>query len=230
MTDIESITDKIGLPNHMRISVDTFLDPSAEKDSYSVLLNPDSISVNHVVSHSVVRSMAGLENSVALGGVELQGMSVDLLFDSTGSLGKIPLVANESVLEQIDRFMNVVFCDPSQRKDPRWINIIWGDFQFDGFLEYANFTYSHFDSTGSPIRAKAKCSFRGGEVKTVESEQGLDLGIDLGIDIDYSRFKHGINAVQQYGNYISILSNQTVTNLPNSLRNLEELSRLIIKK
>ncbi len=231
MTDIESIADKIGLPNHMKISTIPGDSPETPKLSYSVLLNPNSISVSHGVDHSKLQANGDNKTEIATSGVRTDGLNIDLLFDSTGSLGKIPLVPIESVLEQIQRFMNVAFNDTVKMSEPRNLQIIWGDFQFKGHLESVSITYSHFDATGSPIRAKAACSFVGeDQIKTDASANKSGFEIDLGISIDYSRFKHGINAVQQYGSYISILSNQPLANLPNSLRNNDELSQLIIKE
>lgn len=228
MTDFESIADKIGLPNHMKITVDSESVPGEGKASYSVLVNPESINIDHFIDYSALYPVGTERPKLNFNGVHPQGMSLELFFDSTGSLGKIPLIPNETVLEQIENFMNVAFVDATQLTNPRSLNIVWGEFEYTGVLASLSIAYTHFDASGSPIRATASCKFVEGAQKFKAKPKSAPL-IDLGIEIDYAKFKHAINAVHNYGSYISVLSNQPLASLPKSLRLKEEVAKLIVK-
>lgn len=229
MTDFERIADKVGLPNHMKITVDSESVPGEGKASYSVLVNPESINIDHFIDYDAIRTTGTENNEYSYAGEQPQGMNLELLFDSTGSLGKIPLIPNQTVLEQIESFMSVAFVDSDQLTNPRSLYIVWGEFEFTGILASLSISYTHFDASGSPIRAIGSCRFIGGTPKfKAKPNQNAPL-IDLGIEIDYAKFKHAINAIHNYGSYISVLSNQPIANMPKSLRLKDEIAKLIVK-
>lgn len=231
MAESQTFGNRIGLTNHMQIRQ---LD-SPEK-AYTVLVNPSSYSVSHATCFDKSQSIQGTETYYAFNKVKPQSMSLELLFDSTGSLGQIPFNGNKSVLDQINDFFDIALIRDAQANENgekstvKQLQLIWGSMEFDGVLESVDINYSHFDPTGAPIRAKATCAFSGGifrfkktpPVENTTQEKPRKV-------VDYSKQKHAINAVQKHGSYIAIVSQQPKKALPKSLRIAEEVAKMIIR-
>ncbi len=231
MADFQTIADRIGLPDHMKILL---LDPKDDQnvlDSYTALVNPESYSVEHATSHSEDQAIGDIHSVFSFNKIKPETMKIVFLFDSTGSLGKIPFINNQNVLKQINRFLEVAFADAAQTSEPKKLQLVWGPMEFFGLLKSVNISYSHFDSTGIPVRARATCSFSGGKIRFNEKKLPKALFRKKkkeGKKIDFAKEKHAINAVLKYGSYLSIVSLQPQTALPNSLRIASEVAKMII--
>ncbi len=226
MSDLETISDRIGLPNHMKI---LRLNPDNMKDvidSYTVLVNPQSYKVVHHAPHTENQPLGGGNTVFSFNKVATEKMSLNLLFDSTGSLGQIPFINNENVLVQINRFLEVAFSDVSKDDKFKELQLVWGPMEFFGVLEKVEISYSHFSATGIPIRAKAVCSFSGGKIRFDESK--LPKPKKRKKKLDYAKQKHAINAVLKYGSYMTIVSSQPETALPKSIRLPSEIIKMLI--
>lgn len=235
MADISNIASRIGLPDHMKIRRTAPDQLNVVLDDYTVLVNPSSYKVSYGVCHEndqyVGATTSHYQFSRAIG----QQMNVDLLFDNTGSLGKLPFGNEIPVLDQVERFLEVAYAGKpvdNQGEEIKNILIVWGPMSFYGVLSSVNIEYTHFDHTGQPIRAKASCSFSGGEVffdktakaKKIEKRKAKDKKI-----VDFNKEKHAINAVMKYSHYMVVVSQQPKTAMPKSLRIAEEVAKLIIK-
>ena len=231
MADLETIGGIIGLPNHMVIYQ---LDPADHKkrlSSYTVMLNPESYSVNRSVNFEKEKHMQSGKTTMYFNHIVEEDLSIQLLFDATGSLGNIPLIGQQNVLDQINYFLSVAFVEDTLGcGKPKPLQLIWGPMEFNGLLEQVNITYSHFDATGFPIRATANCVFTGGSIKenyTPEvkfKKNGKERKV-----VDYAKQKHAINAVLKYGSYVAIVAQQPRSAMPKSLRIAEQVARFIIR-
>ncbi|NRA12939.1 MAG: hypothetical protein HRT57_13370 [Crocinitomicaceae bacterium] len=230
MIPITKIGNQAGLPNRMRIQQ---LDPDQSETTephYDVLVNPTSYSVTHAACYDKNQKIQGTGTTYSFNKVKPQGMNIDLLFDSTGSLGNIPTVANKSVLEQINEFMAIAFMAQGKDEKPKLLHLIWGEMMFKGVLENIDITYSHFDPTGAPIRATAKCSFTGGSLRFKEGGAPKVVAIKTPlVVVNFSMAKHPVNVLQKHGGYIAAVSKQVKKTMPKSLRKVEEVAKMIIK-
>ncbi len=234
MADISNIADRIGLPNHMKILRLDKDNPQVEKGSYTVLVNPSSYKITYGADYYNDQVIGAEESNYHFNKVEEQIMDIDLLFDSTGSLGKLPLISERAVLDQIEDFLAVAYVGNKKKGDDviKIMKLIWGPMEFLGYLESVNITYSHFDTTGAPIRATAKCAFRGGDVKfglTEKAKKERKKSPEKRIKVDFVAQKHAINAVQKYGSYIAIVAKQPKSAQPKSLRIAIEVAKMIFK-
>jgi hypothetical protein len=234
MADFETISSIIGLPNNMVIHQ---LDPNDQRISvsaYTVLVNPESYSVNRSVNYEKEKYLQSGTTTMYFNHIVEEDLTIQLLFDATGSLGNVPLLAQQNVLDQINFFLSVAFVedDPKCGK-PKPLQLIWGPMEFNGLLESVNITYSHFDATGFPIRATANCVFTGGSIKEnytpkVDLKKSSETRKTIKV-VDYAKQKHAINAVLKYGSYVAIVAQQPRSAMPKSLRIAEQVAKLIIR-
>ena len=233
MADIETIGDRIGLPSHMKI---TTVSPKEQEEgdtlnaqnSYTVLVNPESYQVIHRTEYVEDQAFNSARATYRFNKVAPESFKIELLFDSTGSLGKVPFINKRTVLEQINHFLQLGFpreADECDKKNLIQLYIIWGDMLFKGLLEEVDITYSHFDATGSPIRAVAKCKFTGGQVKVGENP---NVNVKPKKQVDFAKEKHAINGILKYGSYIAVVSRQPRSALPKSFRIAAKLLDLLI--
>lgn len=235
MADIQTIGERIGLPDHMKIMVVPEEGVSKgmsgdDERAFTVLVNPESYKVNYATRYVKDQSLNSAAATYRFNQVSPQEFAIDLLFDSTGSLGNVPIINQKSVLDQINRFLKIGFpkkapdCEDCKVKLNELL-IVWGEMTFKGFLENVEIDYSHFDQTGSPIRAVASCKFSGAEIKIGDEETIEENAVK---DVDYAKEKHAINGVLKYGSYIALLSTQPRSALPKTLRQAEEIIKLLI--
>lgn len=85
-------------------------------------------------------------------------LSLQFLFDSTGSLG-VETLNERGVKPEIDHFLKVVYEIGEKTPEPNTVLIQWGDLVYPCHLQSVNLEYTHFDLNGYPCRAKASCSF-----------------------------------------------------------------------
>jgi len=231
MADIQTIGDRIGLPNHMIILLLDRDNPKDYEDAYTVLVNPTSYGVTHKACYAKDQPIRATGTTYQFNKVKPESMNIELLFDSTGSLGKIPIIGNLSVLDQINQFMAVAFIaneEETDEKDLKLLRMIWGPMEFVGLLEDISITYSDFDAFGEPIRARAKCTFSGGSIRVGDKpkiklkKNGLPKKV-----VNFTKHTHAINGVLKYGSYVGVLSLQPKEGLPKSLRLAGEVAKMI---
>lgn len=234
MSDISNIADRIGLPNHMKILLVDTAKPNDTLDSFTVIVNPESYKVEYKNCYKNDQEHGATDSSYTLNKVREQKMQITLLFDSTGSLGSIPFIGNHSVLDQIERFLQVIQYQTAkfdQKNKEKSLKLIWGPMNFFGVLTNLSIAYTHFDTQGIPIRAMATCSFSGGDM-TFELSKKTQRLLEKGKEvkkIDIGKQKHAINAVTKYGHYVALIAQQPEAAKPKSLRIAEEIARMIIR-
>ncbi|AVA23118.1 MULTISPECIES: hypothetical protein [unclassified Rhizobium] len=85
-------------------------------------------------------------------------MSFEFLFDNTGVIDGEP---RESVSEDLQRFKEVVIDYKGDAHEPRHFKLVWGENSiFKGRVTAVDIIYKLFNSSGTPIRALAKVTFK----------------------------------------------------------------------
>ncbi|MEL7145230.1 MAG: hypothetical protein AAFO69_02595 [Bacteroidota bacterium] len=237
MSFLQDLGERIGLPQHMKIMAK---DPEnlsngeklEEKDIYTVLVNPKSYKVTHKMEHAKDQSFSSLKPTFRFNKMAAKGFDLELLFDSTGSLGTAPIY-RQTVFEQANRFLEMTYPrkkDKCDKLKTQPLFIVWGEMTFKGVLKSVDISYSHFDSTGNPIRAKAKCTFEGDS--SFKLTKPKDLFNFPEEDRDFNRETHALNAVLKavsggYAGVVTLLSDTPERNLPKSMRLLNEVLKII---
>jgi len=232
MADILTIADRIGLPNHLKIiRKEDKNDPNPK--SFTVFVNPESYTINYGQCYSNLQPIGETESTHYFNKTKEQTMSINILFDSTGSLGKIPIIANEGVLEQIESFLDIAYTKDGKFPEGKEIQLVWGPMEFKGVLKTVSISYTHFDHTGAPIRATAACSFAGGEIDFQKSPSFIDTIIKRKKPkkfVDFGAEMHAINAIVKLTSYVAVVGYlDPEAAKPKSLRLAEEVAKLIIK-
>ncbi|MFT5819790.1 MAG: hypothetical protein ACI8ZM_001015 [Crocinitomix sp.] len=230
MADFQTIGSVIGLPNHMQINR---LDDKGNEveDTYTVLVNPTTYSVVHNACYNKDQGIKSTGTTYGFNKVKPETMKLDLLFDATGSLGNVPILKHQTVLDQVNHFLDVAFIlHASGEPNPKGLQLIWGKMEFYGVLDTIAIDYTHFDHTGFPIRAKAACTFSGGQLRfDVKPKKRVKPNGEARKVVDFAKQRHAINAILKYGSYVPIIAQQPKKALPKSFRIAEELAKLIIK-
>jgi nucleoid-associated protein YgaU len=133
------------------------------KEKYKCVLNPTDLSHKFSVSISETQIANGTPPTPAVApktnSTEPETLSFDLLLDGTGVTGTIIDVASE-----INDLSKAVYQAPKTKEDKQSQVIIkWGHTieEFKGNLESFSVSYSLFDPSGNPLRAKVSLSFVG---------------------------------------------------------------------
>ncbi|MCH2225983.1 MAG: hypothetical protein MK066_14540 [Crocinitomicaceae bacterium] len=229
--------ENIGLPDHMTISQIDPENPNNSKGqkSYTVTVNPASYSIDHSIERAIDKAIGDTTTKYSFNAINAKSMSITLLFDSTGSLPQTISSEGKTVLEQIHFFLDVAFdtaidktdSKKTNKKPEKKLHIIWGQMLFEGIMSNVKITYSHFDSLGNPIRAKAVCTFSGGKIG-FEQPAEEDKSVETKSNINVDNETHGINAVIKEGDYITILSDLPKESMPKSLRNNSEIAKITV--
>jgi hypothetical protein len=163
--------------------------PSEVPDkSFTVQVNPASYTLNKTIAYENQQSQGSQETTANFRSSGPTTIQFDITFDATGvikaegALDGVPLVGaiaslfsedeELTVNDQIATFEEIVYTLDGINHRPNPVRIIWGEFSFDGALSSVNYSYTLFQPDGTPLRAKATCSFqtsRSGEENALEA-------------------------------------------------------------
>lgn len=186
--------------------------------SFTVLVNPNSYSVQHKSCYANQQPIGSNQGQLEFNKILPSHLKIELLFDSTGSLGVTSLTPLEGVMQQIQAFLEMVyvFDDDKKTNQPRRLKLVWGPLTFQGVAVSIDIAYSHFDAFGNPIRAKATCQFK--EDQQARERVAVGTSGDRLNRISFNKEKHLVNGLLKYGSYLQVLQKQPYEQLPNSLR------------
>ena len=209
---------------HMTIvaSLDPEKDDPKNRISYSVLINPASYTVDYSNAYSNIQALGSDYSKPVFSSIQPGTLAVDLLFDSTGSLGVATLNPVKGVMPQIQEFLNLVYAVDERCKKPRDLKVIWGPMALECVLNDLKITYNHFDPLGTPIRATGKCTFTLKKKSKEERDKLVAANKAEGQKdkklVSLSKGMHFVNGLIKYGNYLDILAQQPNNTRPNALR------------
>ena len=149
-------------------------------EAYEVMLNPETVTEKFEVKYTDTSGSGATSSELKFDKILPQTYDLNLVFDSTGilsddnSLGTnlISFEEPESVPEQIERFKAVVLNYVGDVHQPRYVVLVWGatdgEKLFKGRMTNLEINYTLFQPDGTPIRAKAKATFK--ESITIEDQ------------------------------------------------------------
>jgi hypothetical protein len=134
---------------------------------FKVMYNPNTFSISHANSFDKAEEMTTGTAVQKFLKRTPRTLTMEIFFDGTGGspATKHPGVKfGENVLDneiskvpvhtQVEGFLEVAYRINSDKHRSAFLVFVWGPFIFPGVLESANLSYSLFDSTGNPLRAK----------------------------------------------------------------------------
>jgi hypothetical protein len=180
----------LGIIDKMRIEVYDSNDyQKTPKKTIFVQLNPEKYSMKQTVSFTESQPMGASSSNLSFNKIEGEDVTFDFLFDSSGVVppGKIkdgkgslsfldkagdaldalkPAIANpfakvKSVEEEIETFKSLLLGYDGKTHETAYLQLLWGGYTLQCRLVSMEVEYYLFRSDGRPIRAKAKCMFKG---------------------------------------------------------------------
>jgi len=180
----------LGIIDKMRIEVfetnDYKKDP---KKTIFVQLNPEKFTMKHNVVFCEGQPMGATGNDLKFNKIEGEEVTFEFLFDSSGVIppGKIkdkkgdmsfldkagevfdalkPAIVNpfadvKSVEEDLEAFKNLLLGYNGNTHHTSYLLLLWGGYRLQCRLKNMEIEYYLFRNDGKPIRAKAKCTFKG---------------------------------------------------------------------
>jgi hypothetical protein len=147
----------------------------APGDTYTVQVNPNSYSFNHLLNYSYQRGQGLSAGEAVYRDSSPIHLEFEFLFDGTGvvpkpsTLGDIPLVgaiasalapdAPFVVMNEIKNFNSLAYKVVGKTHRPRYLLLVWGSLVFPCVLSSVDYRFTLFKEDGTPLRAVAKCVF-----------------------------------------------------------------------
>lgn len=149
---------------------------------FYALINPETYTYRYKIEFC--ESQAPGTSGVALkfNKIPPQEFNFDFLFDGTGVIDGAT-AAKTPVADQLDEFRHKLLLYQGEIHRPYYLKIHWGTLLFKGVLTAMDIEFKLFAPDGSPIRAMAKCSFKG----TVEENLRVALENPMSPDITHER-------------------------------------------
>lgn len=122
--------------------------------SVEVPLNPASYKHTHKTNFTKTKLTDTGGDVRKFVGIEAQSVDFDIYFDATLSDGP-----TESVPDAIAAFKEVAYAFDGEIHSPKYLKVVWGEFQFKCRLSSLTIDYTLFAPSGTPLRAKATVSF-----------------------------------------------------------------------
>jgi hypothetical protein len=134
-------------------------------ETFTALINPDTYTIRDMVEYSDLQAPGRSKPVLKFNKIPAQEINFDFLFDSTGVVTRQNDDNNpslrKSVTEEIEQFKKGVYQYEGDIHRPYYLKIFWGTLIFKGVMTSIEIQYNLFHPDGSPIRAIARCQFRG---------------------------------------------------------------------
>ncbi len=157
---------------------------------FKVMYNPESFSMKHVNDYQKLQGIDTSGRTAKYSHSRAEELVLELIFDGTGvgDFGASTLVGlgTASVSKQVGDFLDLCFHMDGKLHEPKFLKIQWGQGElkaFDCRLESVDVTYTSFDRSGAPLRAKLAAKF----VEDLEPSKRLKLENKQSPDLTQSR-------------------------------------------
>ncbi|HZH73755.1 MAG TPA: hypothetical protein VFD91_14760 [Mariniphaga sp.] len=149
---------------------------------FFALINPETYSYKYKIEFCDTQAPGTSGVALKFNKMLPQEFNFDFLFDGTGIIkGVLPAIV--PVTEQLDLFRHQVLEYSGEIHRPYYLKIHWGTLLFKGVLTAMDIEFKLFSPDGSPLRASAKCSFKG----SIEENLRLALENRMSPDITHKR-------------------------------------------
>jgi hypothetical protein len=149
---------------------------------FFALINPETYSYRYKIEFCETQGQGSSAVSLKFNKIPPQEFNFDFLFDSTGTITNI-LTPPLPVPDQLDLFRHQILQYQGEIHRPYYLKISWGTLLFKGVLTAMDIEFKLFKPDGTPIRAIAKCSFKG----SIEENLRVALENPLSPDITHER-------------------------------------------
>jgi hypothetical protein len=149
---------------------------------FFALINPETYTYRYRVEFSDTQGQGTSAVSLRFNRIPPQEFNFDFLFDGTNTITNI-LTPPIPVSDQLDIFRSQVMQYQGEVHRPYYLKIHWGTLLFKGVLTSMDIEFKLFKPDGTPIRAVARCTFRG------SIEEGLRVALEnpMSPDITHER-------------------------------------------
>lgn len=174
-----------------KLYIQAYSDPKFEKktgDKLETLINPETYTYRYKIDFCETQAAGTSGVALKFNKLPPQEFNFDFLFDGTGvvkgsSVLEVgisnPFTQSKNVAEQIDEFKHRVLEYKGEHHRPNYLQILWGTLIFKGVLISMDIEFKLFRPDGTPIRAIAKCMFKGTVDETLrvakENPQSPDI-------------------------------------------------------
>ncbi len=184
-----------GFGKHEKLKIQSYSDKGFTTrvgTAFEVTINPETYTTRHRIEFSDTQAPGTSMPILKFNKITAQEISFDFLFDSTGVIKDAsalniaianPFEKPKSVADEIDSFRKNII---EYRRDihrPYFLKIHWGTLLFKCVLTNMDIEFKLFKSDGTPIRAIAKCTFKG----TVEEDLRKALENKQSPDVTHER-------------------------------------------
>jgi hypothetical protein len=130
-------------------------------NTIKVLMNPQTFTTRHENKFAQYRAINSSKSTASYAYSLAEEMALTLLLvDSrVQDYGVLALMANKSVSQQLKEFMSACYLMNGNIHEPNFLNIKWGDINFDCKLKTLDVKYTSFDKDGKPRRAELEVVF-----------------------------------------------------------------------
>ena len=155
---------------------------------FEATINPETYTTRHRVEFSDTQAPGTSMPVLKFNKIPAQEITFNFLFDSTGvirdatplSIGiTLPGATTKTVTDEIDAFKKYIIDYSSQIHRPYFLKIHWGTLLFKCVLTSMDIEYKLFKPDGTPVRAVARCTFKGSVEedlrKALENKQSPDI-------------------------------------------------------
>jgi len=150
---------------------------------FYALINPETYAYKYKIEFCETQAPGTSGVALKFNKMPPQEFNFDFLFDGTGVITSIHIPPNTSVADQLDDFRHKVLQYQGNIHRPYYLKIHWGTLLFKGVLTSMDIEFKLFKPDGTPIRAVAKCAFKG----TVEENLRVAMENAMSPDITHER-------------------------------------------
>lgn len=173
-----------GKGNFEKLRIESYKDSAfTEKVEgiFHALINPETYTTRHKIEFCDTQAPGRSMPVLKFNKIPAQEINLDFLFDSTGVI--TPADKSKTVTDQLNEFRKRVLLYQGEIHRPFYLKIFWGTLLFKGVLTSLDIEYKLFNTDGAPLRAIAKCGFKG----TIDEELVLRLENKSSPDVTHER-------------------------------------------
>lgn len=160
-------------------------------DRFEALINPETYSLKYKIEFDETQAPGTSGVALKFNKIPPQEFNFDFLFDGTGvfkgasilDISLLNLFSFTNVAEQVESFKQKVFEYNGEKHRPNHLKIIWGTLIFKGVLISLDIDYKVFKPDGTPLRAIARCTFKG----TITESLRVAIENALSADVTHER-------------------------------------------
>ncbi|SHO54748.1 CIS tube protein [Vibrio quintilis] len=146
-----------------KLKISSIAESGNAAETFQAMLNPESLShevgINYTDDSCKNRQPQGNNGKkVELSGYQSETLKFDILMDATGVVEQKKA---KSIAQQLKSLKKVTYDYRGSQHEPNKVKIFWGTLTFQGRLSSMSVSYTLFNSSGTPLRAKVSLSFKG---------------------------------------------------------------------